>query len=546
MRAPFAAALLLIASAAGALPFPDPGDGEGRSGLSSAAESPTSPDSTSDESAAPAPAPAVQVKPIDTPASAAEESSREDEMFGAAPPDSETALPEPSPSSSDGRNAPPAPRDADTERLKPVDVGSMDSALAAANDRLAVGARLFVQGQLSQYESSPPQGMSELQAPSLLDVYLDGRRGDRVRAYARGRLSFDPMTPSGGTLGATGQTTGPLQTQLDQLWVNFDLQRRVFVTLGKMRVKWGSGRFWNPTDFLNKQRLDPLAILDQRLGTGLVKLHVPVESLGWNFYALADVQDATRPDEIGGALRGEFVFGPGEATLSAAARRNNPLRLGADLSLGVWLVDLHAELAVQHGLKTPFYRGTLDPANGMLPEAFTRELEWIPQATVGGEVSLQYSDQDSIFLGAEYFFNDAGYDGSSLYTWLLAGTAAGPVDARSGAATALPPPGLFVPLYLGRHYAAAYASLPNPGDWNNTSFMLAALANLSDGTGLVRFTYSVLVLTYMNVTAFANVHWGGNGEFHFAPVVPAGLGAGTVPEIPAPAYEIGAALTVSM
>ena len=30
--------------------------------------------------------------------------------------------------------------------------------------------------------------------PNLLELYLDGRPSDRVRAYVRGRLSYDPTT----------------------------------------------------------------------------------------------------------------------------------------------------------------------------------------------------------------------------------------------------------------------------------------------------------------------------------------------------------------
>ena len=46
------------------------------------------------------------------------------------------------------------------------------------------------------------------------------------------------------------------------MWLNFDIGRTVFVTAGRQRVKWGIGRFWNPTDFLQPARLDALAFFD--------------------------------------------------------------------------------------------------------------------------------------------------------------------------------------------------------------------------------------------------------------------------------------------
>jgi hypothetical protein len=51
---------------------------------------------------------------------------------------------------------------------------------------------------------------------------------------------------------ATGFTTfsvgrGP-NSLLDQMWIRFDILETVFVTAGKQHVRWGTGRFWQPTD----------------------------------------------------------------------------------------------------------------------------------------------------------------------------------------------------------------------------------------------------------------------------------------------------------
>ena len=50
---------------------------------------------------------------------------------------------------------------------------------------------------------------------------------------------------------------------------------------------WGVARFWNPTDFLHFRKRDPLSTFDQRQGEWMLKLHVPWEKAGWNFYAIA-------------------------------------------------------------------------------------------------------------------------------------------------------------------------------------------------------------------------------------------------------------------
>ena len=91
------------------------------------------------------------------------------------------------------------------------------------------------------------------------------RPNDRVRGFALARTAYNAIAvdPSKGLPPEVARSLGlvPLPTTavaLDQLWVNFDLARTVFVTAGRQHVKWGVGRFWNPTDFLHRAPRDPL------------------------------------------------------------------------------------------------------------------------------------------------------------------------------------------------------------------------------------------------------------------------------------------------
>src|SRR6185503_115229 len=132
-------------------------------------------------------------------------------------------------------------------------------------------------------------------------------------------------------------TAGPTVV-LDQLWLNFDIGRAVFVTAGRQHVKWGVSRFWNPNDLLHADRRDSLAQFDARVGESLVKLHVPWEQAGWNLYALALLENPGRSDtvgSIGGAARAEAVFGTAELGLDTVVRRNARSRFGGDLSAGL-------------------------------------------------------------------------------------------------------------------------------------------------------------------------------------------------------------------
>jgi hypothetical protein len=258
-------------------------------------------------------------------------------------------------------------------------------------------------------------------------------------------------------------------------------------------------------------------------------LHIPVESLGFNFYAVANLDGADRLNQVGGALRAEFLFGQNELAVSAAMRKDAPLRLGADISSGIWEFDLRLEGAVVYNLEDPFWRGQLDLENGLLPESYSREDEWIPQVTAGAEVSILYTDQDSVILGIEYFYNDMGYGNAKLYPWLAL-------------------QGQLQPFYLGMQYISAYALLMNPGDWNDTTFMLSGIANLSDGTGIVRLDYRVDLLTYLDLAVFASVFTGDTGEFHFEVEIPPlpveGLEDGFV--VPAQRVQLGIWLTLKV
>lgn len=416
-----------------------------------------------------------------------------------------------------------------------------------AYDRLALGGQLVLRADYAALEEGDPETFA-LSSNNFLDLYADARPADQVRAYVRGRVYHDP-TIADDAVDAQGKPKERTRVLLDQLWVKFDLERTVYVTFGQQRIKWGTGRFWNPTDFANQTKLDPLAFQDERTGVPLLKLHLPIESLGWNFYALALFDSASKPEDVGGALRAEIVLFDAEFGLSAAARKDNPLRLGADVSTALWDLDVRGEVAVQRGVTTPFFEGELDLAKYVLPTEISREEDWIPQAVAGVEYSLMYSDQDSLAIGAEYFFNDAGYEDASLYPWLLVGGALPTLDGESGELTASRG-SLFQPLYNGRHYGALYLLLMAPGDWNDTTFVLSTLGNFSDRSFVSRLQASTLAMQYLTVGAYVAAHYGQNGELHYGleipaiPGAPGALGAGI--STPKPALDAGVQLSLAL
>lgn len=441
--------------------------------------------------------------------SVAPESAREADMFGAPSSDRETDM-----------FKEPAPRGSGA-------LARVTKLLAATDDILDIGGQLYMRFDYSALEEGDPETFP-LSFPNLLDVYFDARPNEHLRTFARGRLRYDPTVAEGAT-DAFGQPRQQLGVALDQLWLKFDIERIVFATIGRQPLKWGSGRFWNPSDFVNQTVRDPLAVFDERLGVNLVKLHVPIEDLGWNVYAVATMDEVDQPKKIGAALRTEILIGPAEIALSTIFKDEAPTRLAADISAAIWELDVRAEAAFIHGVKSPRYRQVGEESPFIAVEVIDREDDWLVQVVGGVEVAIRYSDEDNIIIGAEYFYNQLGYDDPDLYGFLALN-------------------GQFVPFYLGEHYAALYAVLIGPGSWDDTTFLLSALGNISDRSFVARFDYRARLLTYLDVSAHASYHFGDNGEFHFEVDIPPssgvpGLGAGL--HRAAPLLDVGIGLQLA-
>jgi hypothetical protein len=448
----------------------------------------------------------------------------EDDMFGASDDDSSSSAPPDPATSSTNSSTTPA---SDREQLEDDMFGGGDDASTptatsspsrasksssyegyslpsdAFVDTLAVGGRLFMQLQQS-VRANDTLDSADLASPNLLDVYLDARPTDRVRAYVRGRVTHD-FTVTTGDTSALGQSQQQTTVAMNQLWLKFDIARAVFVTLGRQPIRWCSARFWNPTDFLNQTIRDPLAVFDVRLGVSLLKLHIPVESEGLNIYAIADLEGATTASDVGAALRVEYLLGStAEVALSASARKNNPLRLGVDLSTALGLFDFRVEAATRYNDSTPYDQGTFDLTTGQVPTQVDRSGEWLTQVAANVELGLKYSDDDNVYFGVEYLFNQTGYgyNNGDLLPWMIF-------------------QGRYRPLYAGQHYGAVYMSLPSPGDWNDTTLIISTLGNFSDMSFQTRFDYRYTLLTYLSLNAYVNAHYGKIGEFRLAIDVPA-------------------------
>jgi uncharacterized protein YfiM (DUF2279 family) len=500
----------------------------------------------------------------------------EQDMFGGASTPAAPTAPQPAPASAAAPPSAPAPPAAapaaaaaggGTDRDQDI-LGTGDSKFladyVAPENPLQIGGQLYLRAQSTASAHQYPSAWS-MAAPSLLDVYLDARPNPRVRAFILGRMAYDPTllpngtsnglgTSAGGALAGgnpTGfstfsNTRGPTSL-LDQMWIRFDILEHVFVTAGKQHVRWGTGHFWQPTDYLHPIRRNPLDVFDARAGTTMLKLNIPWEEKGWNFYGFAIAEDpnATTPTlrQVAGAFRAEVVLAGIELGVDTYLRRDQKARYGFDASTGIGDFDVYADVGVRPG--DDFYH--YDPDQQVLG-VFTG---YETQVVGGITYSRKYNDNDAWTVGAEYFYNHPGYSSPSTYPQAIQAVFDNLKSSNPDPMLQLNP---FAPLpffYLGQQYGAVYLSLPAPYSWNYTTFTLSTLGNLSDRSFITRLDYSVTLLTHLSFEAFAGVHYGHiGGEFRLE--LPPGLASEIAASAPTavlndyPVVDLGAALRLKI
>lgn len=405
----------------------------------------------------------------------------------------------------------------------------------SAVDPLQIGGTLYMRYQ-ADFKTDQAFEQAAFSAPSLLDVYLDARPSDRVRAFALGRLRYDPTIPTAGTPslipGFPSVATANPSVALDQLWLRFDVARKVYFTIGRQKVKWGVGRLFNPSDFLNGVKRDPLAPFDLRLGINAIKVHFPIESLGWNFYGFGLLDNngpANTFGSLGGALRAEILVGPAEVSFSGAWVLGRRPRYAIDASTPLGPVDVYAEVAFRSGKDFTQFRERTDAdlpleQGGAFFPSYRFDGLQVP-VTAGVSYSLNYTDSTTLVMGAEYFYNPTGANKAILHVpALLAGT--------------------FTPFYEGVHYVGVFVLAPGLPQLPWISMSLNNIINASDPSGIVRFDAYFRVMSFLSIETFVSVNYG-LGEFRLGGSIDLPPPTGTI-TVPLPVASTGVGLRVSI
>ncbi|MBY0470404.1 hypothetical protein K2X30_04485 [bacterium] len=332
-------------------------------------------------------------------------------------------------------------------------------------DRLKIGGTLWNEATFAQVGTGTAAN-GYFFNPNSLWVYFDARLKGDVRGVMKFKTIFDPTLTDGATNPLTGSTSRRTQTDLEELKILFSANKKVFFTIGKQKIKWGAGKFWNPTDFLNSDRRNFLYSTDLRSGISQVKTHVPLGAS--NLYMIQGLDQADKIDKVRHSLRAEVPLGgKGEISASTSFKKESHPRYGIDVSSAVGDFDVYGEAA---------YVGTSS---------------WV----LGVSYDAVYAESDTITFGLEYFENGAGYSSTSDYTAVF----------TSGA---------YQPFYLSRRYGMFMVYLPKPGNWNHTTFTIFNLLNLSDYSALTRVEALFTAMDDLSINVAVGAHYGnGDGEF---------------------------------
>jgi hypothetical protein len=467
----------------------------------------------------------------------AQDRPREDDMFGGAPPPSAVQ-------SATQPASQPAMTDEEARRLGAPPATDAFANGRAIDDPLRIGGSFYIRAYGSVAENTP-FGENKLDVPMLVEVYADARPTDRLRAMVLARMQYDPFLSTsfaGIQLPATSVPANP-SVSLDQAWLSFDIAHTVFITAGRQHVKWGTAHVFSPTDFLSSQFRDPLAPIDTRVGVTMVKASLPWEKRGWNFYAVAlfeptqqpatglgsagssgstpltGIQTTTSPNgttfgDVGAAARAEATFGNTQIGADGLVQRGRHGRAGLDLTSTVGPIDFYAEAAIKNGSDIQLWKPAANPIAvlGILG-AYQKDYQNVVVGAAGGMgTDIALPGNQNINITGEYFFNSAGYSDYHIYPWLLFN-------------------GGFQPFYNGKHYGALIGTLTDNAA--HTTYTLSNIANFSDLSAVTRFDFSIKVISFLTLEAYADVHYGTRGgEFRLAiNIDPINLGTVQVPEI---------------
>jgi hypothetical protein len=333
------------------------------------------------------------------------------------------------------------------------------------------------------YFDEPRLDRSSYGAAIYGDFNLDVRLPGSVKSYANAVLAYSAVNDS-------------LTLQLNELFLDWNLNYRIFFRGGKQILQWGRGYFFNPVDLVNVEKKALVDELDGREGAFGLRIHVPYGTVA-NVYSFIDMGGVPRADSLALALKAEFLVKSVEFALSAWGRSKTDPVYGVDFSTSLGSLMLSGELALHQSLLT-YDLG--DDEDSLI---IIERKKWVPRLSLGAGHYFDFGDiNDRILLQLEGYYNQAGSERSDLVPAGMSGRQA--QDAFSQLSPDVVG-SVFVPNSVSRWYLAGFATVSR---FIVTEMTLSAsgLANLNQSSGVLSVGLNYTTLHNLSfdaiVTAF--------------------------------------------
>jgi hypothetical protein len=342
------------------------------------------------------------------------------------------------------------------------------------------------------------------------NLLLDARLLDNVKAYANAEVDYSPSS----------DTTG---VALRELFMDANINRKLYFRAGKQVLQWGRCFLWNPTDLINVEKKPFIEKIGSREGTYGLRVHAPFGTK-MNLYSFVNLNSVDRVDKTAAAAKFEFLAGGTEMAFSLWGKENRPPVAGYDFSTQAFNINVYGEAAVSKGNNTP----VMKESSGMLyVDSLT--YGWIPRVSIGLNRTFDFFDiKDGISVGAEVFYNGGGYSGNvfandTIYRYrdsvMVAIPNIAPVKVGAGdKKTFLIYNGLYEPNYHSRYYAAIFTGI-NRFLLSDLTLNINALANLEQRCGVLsgsfsyttlsNLTFGITVDGYLGAANTEYTFWGG-------------------------------------
>ena len=274
-----------------------------------------------------------------------------------------------------------------------------------------------------------------------------------------------------------GQDTAA--TNIREMFLDMNVDGRVYLRAGKQVLQWGRCNLWNPVDLINVERKQFVARIGSREGVFGLKAHVPFGTTA-NLYGFLDTRNATAPESLAAAAKAEFIVKGTEMAFSAWGKQNRMPVLGYDISSRVARIDIAGEVAL--------FREDNENRMGQLGDSLFLQKgpkDWTPRIALNLSHAFDVNGvPDRLLVSVEGYYNGAGtdskmFDDKKTYAYssdqtpapetirMTVPTPFGPIDTTVTYQQTLPPVtklqyflinGLYRPNEHSYYYAALFTS----------------------------------------------------------------------------------------